>query len=365
MAIMKRDGCFVTPRMLCRRYSTILKSHLVVQAMRKITVPVGDPEHIGMLSHLKERNKVFFKCPPDQIKPETLKKYDMTMEQYQESFYKMPRTRGMFHPRRDFFIQSVMECSPYGPMKPEEFEKIIEESIDPDPQDSMDEFELQHFIVHSEGCFVSSRILCRRLSKQYKVVHVIRAMKAMSRHPTDPNYIGQFVRVSERVKIFFKAPPDLVGATALQTYGLTAEQYKCLYYASPHPSDGSVTNWDSYVENIASRYPYSFENFPLESCEVSPDIADRIKSMFSAGQAQPLSSFTGAISSFLDILEEQDDVDTQDTVDKIRNMFGSDIVSSMSASVAAADTDPNQTGQKGSGNNEEPNSSDAAGKSVE
>ena len=57
-AVLKDEGCFITSRMLCRRYSALFKVHHVVQAMQAMVLPPDDERHIGVFKFINERTKV-------------------------------------------------------------------------------------------------------------------------------------------------------------------------------------------------------------------------------------------------------------------------------------------------------------------
>ena len=286
LAILREDGCFVTSRMLCRRYSALFKSHNVVAAMKFLSRPMEAEDHVGVFRCLNEKSKVFYKCPPNMIRPDNLQRFSITPAQYKEGYCRMPKSRGMRGTCWDSFIKYVLENSPYGPVDMSQFVQPPAEEDGEDPAgDPYQEFELQRFIMHCDGAFVSSRILCRRITKAYRVANVIRAMKCMSRPRESPHYVGQFVRVSERVKVFFKCPPRMLGSEALELYGLTPDDYHKIYFGSPRPLDGSVSNWDSYVESVMSCCPYSITEYPLQSFEVDPSIQDKISQMLSPSPA--------------------------------------------------------------------------------
>ena len=135
--------------------------------------------------------------------------------------------------------------------------------------DTYDEFDIQCAVVQTDGCFASSRCLCRK--NTYRVVNVIRAMTAMSRPRDHPLYVGTYVRVSERVKVFYKCPPHLVSAEALRLYGVDAETYGHFYRRNPRPPERAMLNWTGYVEGIVRKWPFDAALVPFDSFQL-PDV---------------------------------------------------------------------------------------------
>ena len=58
-SVLKDEGCFITSRMLCRRYSALFKVHHVVHAMQEMVLPPDDERHIGVFKFINERTKVW------------------------------------------------------------------------------------------------------------------------------------------------------------------------------------------------------------------------------------------------------------------------------------------------------------------
>lgn len=135
--------------------------------------------------------------------------------------------------------------------------------------DTYDEFDIQCAVVQTDGCFASSRCLCRK--NTYRVLNVIRAMTAMSRPRLHPLYIGTYVRVSERVKVFYKCPPHLVSAEALRLYGVDAASYTHFYRRNPRPPERAMLNWTGYVEAIVRKWPFDVAFVPFDSFQL-PDV---------------------------------------------------------------------------------------------
>ena len=143
-----------------------------------------------------------------------------------------------------------------------------------DQLDAYDEFHIQCAVVQSDGCFVSSRCLCRK--NTYRVTNVIRALTAMNRPRQHPLYVGTFVRVSERVKIFYKCPPQLVSSEALRLYGVEAASYARVYQRSPRPSERTMIN---YVEAIIRKWPFDASYVPFDSFQLTEVNVIRLRSV--------------------------------------------------------------------------------------
>ena len=121
---------------------------------------------------------------------------------------------------------------------------------------------------------MSSRCLCRK--NTHRVTNVIRALTAMNRPRQHPLYIGTFVRVSERVKIFYKCPPQLVSSEALRLYGIEAESYAHLYQRSPRPSERAMLG---YVEAIIRKWPFDAAYVPFDSFQRTEVDVIRLRSV--------------------------------------------------------------------------------------
>ena len=276
LSILKEDGCFVTSRMLCRRYSALFKVHSVVLAMKKMTTSMDHPHHLGMYRLISERTKVFYKCPPHLVKPSALQLYGIELQDYNDIYYRLPRAKSMNTPNFMSFVENILRANPYGPVPIHQLMYAEPELVksEPKPPTTYEEWELQGFIMNGEGCFVSSRILQRRMSKRVKTCNITRAMEAMTRPLNSPEHVGCFIKVSERIKIFYKCPPPTINQEALNMYQLTRNKYSQLYYSSPIQSGKGLKNWQNYVQSVARKSPYGFSTFPMESFGFPVDEVD-------------------------------------------------------------------------------------------
>ena len=280
-AILKEGGCFVTSRMLCRRYSNLFKVQNVVAAMKLITTSFDDEHHIGIFKAVKERTKVFYKCPPHLIKPSVLVKYGYSWEDYSHNFYKVPRVgKDQKNATFENFISLILENSPYGLLKLDDLSSSQDGELQNREESSMDPscmMELQLAVLRSEGCFTSSRNILRQVRSTFRVAHVLQAMGSMTHSKSHHLHIGTFVRTSERTKLFYKCPPSMVTADALAVYGMTADEYRHFFYRNPRSERSSDRGWQQWVLNAVNHYPYELELFPFSSMGVSLEFEEDVK----------------------------------------------------------------------------------------
>ena len=128
---------------------------------------------------------------------------------------------------------------------------------------------LEVAILKQEGCVVMPRLICRQ--KRVSAQLVIEVMKSLTRPRDDPNYIGEYVDISVRTKVFYKCPPGTLGRDALKTFGLNEEVYTELFYRNTRHSTGAPHSWHDYVWVLIDKCPYHHELFPVESMGLSEE----------------------------------------------------------------------------------------------
>ena len=166
-------------------------------------------------------------------------------------------------------------------------------------RENMPENHLQwipRLILSQGGCIVSCRVICRKFS-HLRVDQVSNAMKAMSLPRGHAGYVGEHLQKG-RIQVFFKCPPLLLQAEALEQYNMTIEKYTNYFFMSPKPSNGTPGNWSSYMSLMMENAPYSPLLFPLESVEIEPKAVQ----FLTLKQSQLQEKFLQSISKNGDVL---------------------------------------------------------------
>ena len=76
--------------------------------MRELSVPTDDPEHVGIYRELQFRTCVFYKCPPDRIKEETLLKYGISFNDYCLHYFEESKAKV-----EQAYLKRILEAYPY------------------------------------------------------------------------------------------------------------------------------------------------------------------------------------------------------------------------------------------------------------
>ena len=105
-AVVRNEGCFVTSRIMTRK--TGRKAKVVREILMALTVPPSHPEHIGTAREIGKNMLVFYKCPPDLIKPTALAKFGIELELYQALFLSALKA-----PPSQSILPVVLRDSPY------------------------------------------------------------------------------------------------------------------------------------------------------------------------------------------------------------------------------------------------------------
>ena len=97
---------------------------------------------------------------------------------------------------------------------------------------------IAHRVATTEGMFLTVRLVKRRVSR-YPTNFIIKTMREfMSRHPTDPLFLG-FYKEPPRTKVFYKCPPDIIKEEALALLGISRDLYREMFNNVP-----KVQKWD-------------------------------------------------------------------------------------------------------------------------
>ena len=89
-SILRTDGSFATVRVI-RRKNQRFTAEQIIHVMNMMTNPQGNAMYVGEYHQLKKKIHVFYKCPPDTIKPKALQGYSMTWDTYNEQYFKSAR----------------------------------------------------------------------------------------------------------------------------------------------------------------------------------------------------------------------------------------------------------------------------------
>ena len=110
--ILESAGCVVIPRITARWKN--IRVNRVVEAMFAMTRPSCSENYVGEFHQISGRNKVFYKCPPDQIQPQALARYGMALEDYGKQFYSCskPGDRAPYNWLE--YVEMLMRNCPYG-----------------------------------------------------------------------------------------------------------------------------------------------------------------------------------------------------------------------------------------------------------
>ena len=121
------------------------------------------------------------------------------------------------------------------------------------------EFQTQVKMLTMEGPVIGARVFCQY--RHTKIGNVVNAMTSMTRSRQDLLYVGEYMAVLRRGKVFYKCPPELVHQEALTYHGLHRDFYTQKYYGDIKLAQGYTGKWEPFVEFLMQHSPYGALQF--------------------------------------------------------------------------------------------------------
>ena len=97
--------------------------------------------------------------------------------------------------------------------------------------DKQTKFKIQNLqckMLTMYGPVIGTRAVCR--SFRHKADTIVEAMKSMNCPKHSPFFVGEYVKMEGRSKMFYKCPPHQILDSALRYYGLSREFYTERFY---------------------------------------------------------------------------------------------------------------------------------------
>ena len=143
-SILRTDGSFATVRVI-RRKNQRFTAEQIIHVMNMMTNPQDSAMYVGEYHQLKKKIHVFYKCPPENVKPKALQGYGMTWDTYNEQYYKSARPHKNGPIDWQNYLSTVRQCAPFDlPLSDHDEDEDIHNvigmrPIDDDLDDEMEE----------------------------------------------------------------------------------------------------------------------------------------------------------------------------------------------------------------------------------
>ena len=159
-SILRTDGSFATVRVI-RRKNQRFTAEQIIHVMNMMTNPQGSAMYVGEYHQLKKKIHVFYKCPPDNVKPKALQGYGMTWETYSEQYYKSARPHKNGPIDWQNYLGTVRQCAPFDlPISDHDMEEDVRSVIGMRPiEDDLDDEDEYEAIASPHRTMVDNELM--------------------------------------------------------------------------------------------------------------------------------------------------------------------------------------------------------------